>query len=318
MASNLFISNVRVPLRDALHEAVVGTKPTRMRPVEADSIHASIRHRANVIGGLYRARVPCTDAEWDALLTTLSGVDADGGTFVWNSGSNMNRRIHVVPNVAVIADLLDADWLRDYHGHAIEYNGKTHYVAIGSLPRSTNVTSAGVLVGSSWNGHPYGDENMSAENEDKTPALHLHYDGTVTAAYEPKSKWAVSNLAADIPTLAYDLCYIEWKRSWSSGGHVYLTLPCVLLGTRFNVNDVHRALAPWRGDDVDAIDEDDENNRTVCDGNVDAMKSSTGATHGNMHSIDVEELAAKLSGVIAEALVNASVVMVKKNGADQE
>lgn len=151
MNVNAFISHVRVPLRLALENAVIDVHPTKLRPILND-VDNDIKTRAFLSGAHYRARTPCSNEAWDDLVELIDNMNIQGGVFAASSGGNNNRQVRVLPSVDVVADILDSPWLRANVGQVTNVDGILRFVVLGSIPRSTSVTTTGILVGHSWCG----------------------------------------------------------------------------------------------------------------------------------------------------------------------
>lgn len=77
-----------------------------------------------------------------------------------------------------------------------------------------------------------------------TNVLRIYFDG-IEAGVEPTDKWRIDDVSGNIITRAYDVFKIEWKRNWHRDGHIYVTLPCVLLGARYKHAEIEAILNIW-------------------------------------------------------------------------
>lgn len=76
-----------------------------------------------------------------------------------------NRQVYIVPEKAVISDILESAWLRDYVGRVSNINGNDLYIVTGSIPRSSNMSKASML-GRSYNGRLNGSPVSHDEDEE--------------------------------------------------------------------------------------------------------------------------------------------------------
>ena len=151
MESDAFIIHVRTHLRNELQNAIIQQASNRFCSILCDS-DKDIRVSADIIGAKYWVRLPCTIIDWQAYLAIIEGINVYGSIRLWTFGCKNHSHVRIVPNVKSVAEVLDPQWLTHYIGHACVINGHSRYDILGSKPKSTSITHAGILVAYYWNG----------------------------------------------------------------------------------------------------------------------------------------------------------------------
>ncbi len=73
------------------------------------------------------------------ILQLLRSIIPDGHIYLRTYGGNNNRHIRVVPNINVVAKVLDEPWPTTYVGHTTEIDRKSRFLILGSIPKATTI-----------------------------------------------------------------------------------------------------------------------------------------------------------------------------------
>lgn len=184
------------------------------------------------------------------------------------------------------------------------------------MPTSRSITRSGVFVGISWNGCPRGScvDTGIIDASAQTKALRIYFDG-VGEGLEPRAKWRMDNVCGDLINRAYNCFKAEWVRNWGRNGHIYVTIPCVILDKRYKHAEIVAILRSWGPSLVPSRDKVEEATK-IAAVNTSASKDGGGSgqrganvahTRGGRLLFDMAGIAAKFAQVMADAMNAAEV-----------
>ena len=219
MAANAFIINLRTCLHDELRDAIIQQAPNRFCSIVTDA-EKDIGIRADIVGAKYWMRIPCTGSQWNVCSSIIESIRVHVGICKWTSGGNNNRRVRIVAGINVISEVLNAPWVKNYVGDACTIDGRNRHVIVGSIPKTTSITDAGISLRRSWNGKVVNsNEDNVDDNEcnnddgdnETIPVLRVLFNGLCRGRIERK----LLRLNVLLSIVLMLRLYIATNRFWS-------------------------------------------------------------------------------------------------------
>ena len=238
--TNLFVGNLRHPLREAVRATVMNQFPTTLRPL-VNPVRSAIKTVHAITTGKYTIKLPCDKSHWDSLKHNVASFNCELGIHQWSSGYNNNVESCVFTNVRSFFKFLnfgDAFYTNVLGRAMIDRDGNPCFVLLVSCPSNdSSIDDVTLLVGRSWNGRAEGSDLSGVVLQDvvTTPIFRVKNINSVEISTALRQKWRVDDVVIrnHSDKLVYDGFACSWKRTQGKNGYISIHIPCVIFRSQW-------------------------------------------------------------------------------------